>query len=299
MSTLPGPNDDPFAEVTDQVPFSPVRTAVGWIRFAVAHSLAGGRTVLELIGGMVLLFVSACRWIGRSAYDRKVRLGKSAVVSQIVRVGVRSVFIVSLVSGCVGLILALQLAPPLDEFGGKSAVANIIGVAVLRELGPLIGSIVLTGFAGASIAAQLGTMVVSEEIEALEAHALNPIRFLVVPRVLACAASMTCLAVIANTVAISAAMAISVWGLDIPAQEYWANTLAQCKPIDLLTGLFKALIFGTLIGVVSCFNGLSVDPRDGADGVGKATTNTVVQCVVAIILADLVFTAVFFALDLN
>jgi hypothetical protein len=141
--------------------------------------------ILNHIGEVMNLLFSASRWLWRTMTFKKYRLGKSAIVSQICRIGVQSIFIVVLVSGSVGLILALQLSPPLDDFGQRDKIANIIAVAVLRELGPLIGAIVLTGFAGASIAAELGTMVVSEEIEALEASALNPVRFLVVPRILA------------------------------------------------------------------------------------------------------------------
>jgi phospholipid/cholesterol/gamma-HCH transport system permease protein len=258
----------------------------------------GARTleVLDQCGAAMHLVWQAIYWIGRALYLRRIRLGRVALVSQIVRIGVRSIFIVSLVSGVVGLILALQLSPPLDDFGRRDLVANIIGVAVLRELGPLIGAIVLTGFAGAAIAAEIGTMVVSEEIEALEAHALNPIRFLVVPRLLASVLAMTCLGVIASTVSIACSVAISVTVLDIPYQQYMTNLLDQAKLADFISGFIKGGVFGLLIGVIACLNGLKV--VGGAAGVGNATTNTVVQCVVAIIFADLVFTAVFYAVGL-
>ncbi len=251
---------------------------------------------LEQIGRAVYLLVSMLGWIYRAMTIKKVRIGRAAIVTQTVRVGVRSVFIVSLVSGCVGLILAFQLSPPLDQFGQRELVANIISVAVLRELGPLIGAIVLTGFAGASITAEIGTMVVGEEIEALDAMALDPVRFLVVPRVIAAVISMTCLGVIASIVSILAALTISVLVLDIPMATYIENTLTQAKLVDFLTGTGKASIFGLLIGLIACSNGLNVS--GGASGVGKATTNTVVQCIVAIVLADLVFTAIFYALNL-
>jgi len=251
---------------------------------------------LEQIGRAVYLLVSMLGWIYRAMTIKKVRIGRAAIVTQTVRVGVRSVFIVSLVSGCVGLILAFQLSPPLDQFGQRELVANIISVAVLRELGPLIGAIVLTGFAGASITAEIGTMVVGEEIEALDAMALDPVRFLVVPRVIAAVISMTCLGVIASIVSILAALSISVLVLDIPMATYIENTLTQAKLVDFLTGTGKASIFGLLIGLIACSNGLNVS--GGASGVGKATTNTVVQCIVAIVLADLVFTAIFYALNL-
>lgn len=252
--------------------------------------------LLDRVGAALLLFLEAMAWVWRSMTQPRVRLGRSAIISQIVRVGVRSIFIVSLVSGVVGLILALQLAPPLDEFGQRPLVANVIGVAVLRELGPLIGAIVLTGFAGASIAAEIGTMVVSEEIEALEAHALNPIRFLVVPRVLASILSMTALGVIASVMAIACATLISVTLLEIPYNVFVANLKAQAGFADFFSGFVKGGIFGMLIGLIACYNGLSV--TGGAAGVGTATTVTVVQCIVAIIFADLVFTAIFFAVGL-
>lgn len=266
----------------------------GWL--GLIESLGARlRTGLSAIGGVVFLTADALSIIFAWLL-RRGRLGRVAVVSQIVRVGVRSILITSLVSGAVGLILALQLAPPLDEFGSKPLVANIISVAVLRELGPLIGAIVLTGFAGASITAEIGTMVVGEEIEALEAHALSPIRFLVVPRVLATLVSMTALSVISSAVSIASALTISVVALDIPFATFWQNMIAQAKAIDFITGTAKGSLFGLLIGSIACYNGLTV--TGGAAGVGKATTGTVVQCVVAIVLADLVFTAVFYALKL-
>lgn len=261
-------------------------------------ALIGRRTIgiLDHTGDVFYLFTDTSRWFFRGLFSRRYRLGKSAIVSQVCRVGVESIFIVSLVSAAVGLILALQLSPPLDDFGQRDKVANIIAVAVLRELGPLIGAIVLTGFAGASIAAEIGTMVVSEEIEALEASALNPIRFLVVPRLLASTVSMTCLGVISSFCAIVAALMISVTMLGIPYETYVDNMLTQAKLVDFWTGVAKGGVFGTLIGIIACSNGLRV--TGGAAGVGRATTYTVVECVVAIVVADLVFTAIFFALGL-
>ena len=261
-------------------------------------ALIGRRAIgiLDHSGEVFYLLIDTTRWLLRGLFLKKYRLGKNAIVSQICRVGVQSIFIVALVSGSVGLILALQLSPPLDEFGQRDKVANIITVAVLRELGPLIGAIVLTGFAGASIAAEIGTMVVSEEIEALEASALNPIRFLVVPRLLAASVSMTALGVISSFCSIIAALGISVMVLGIPYETYVDNMLTQAKLVDFWTGVVKGGIFGTLIGIIACANGLRV--TGGAAGVGRATTYTVVECIVAIVVADLVFTAIFFAFGL-
>jgi phospholipid/cholesterol/gamma-HCH transport system permease protein len=172
-----------------------------------------------------------------------------------------------------------------------------VGVAVTRELGPLIAAIVLTGFAGASIAAELGTMKVGEEIEALEAMALNPIRFLVVPRVIATAVSLVVLSVFADICSIVMGGLIGITVLDIPYETYKLNTINQLRPVDFNTGLIKAAVFGTLLGLIACSNGLRV--TGGAAGVGRATTNTVVQSTVAIVICDLLFSSLFYSLGLN
>jgi len=161
----------------------------------------------------------------------------------------------------------------------------------------LIRAIVLTGFAGASIAAELGTMVVGEEVEALRAHALNPVRFLVVPRIVATVIALLVLAVIGELVALTAGWTIGVTLLDIQSSIYIHNTIEQLEMADFFTGMFKAGVFGVILGSIASYNGLSV--TGGAAGVGKATTNTVVHSIVAIIVSDLLFTAVFYRLGLS
>jgi phospholipid/cholesterol/gamma-HCH transport system permease protein len=249
-----------------------------------------------LVGGVAYLVRDVLMWITRR-FTRRVRLGRTAVVTQVVRVGVRSIGIVMLVCGCVGFILALQMEPPLADFGQTDKIANIIGVAVFRELGPLISAIVLTGFAGASIAAEIGTMVVGEEIEALEAHALNPVRFLVVPRVLATVASLVLLTALADVTAVCSGGAMTILFLEVPYDVYKTNTIEQLSVSDFVTGLVKAAVFGLILSALACYNGLRVS--GGAAGVGRATTDTVVQTVVAVIVADLIFTAVFFSVGLT
>ena len=251
---------------------------------------------LDHIGELWWLLNDTIVWVVRAFTRPKVKLGGVAIASQMVRVGVSSIFIVALVAGAIGFILAFQMAPPLDSLGSVDLIPNIIAVAVLRELGPLIAAIVLVGFAGASIAAEIGTMVVGEEIEALEAHALNPVRFLVVPRVIATIISLACLAVISDIMGILASALMSKTILHISWTAYYDGTLAQVGPIDFITGLCKAAIFGGLIGLIACGNGLKV--TGGAAGVGKATTSTVVESVVAVIFADLIFTVVFYALKM-
>ena len=253
--------------------------------------------IFEFLGGISGLLLDVFRWIYRSMFYKDIRFGRAATISQIVRIGFRSIGIVCLVCGCIGLILAFQMEPPLATFGQTDKIANIVGVAVLRELGPLISAIVLTGFAGAAIAAELGTMVVGEEIEALEAQALNPIRFLAVPRVIATVISLVLLTIIGDVVAILAACFVSVELLGVPYELYVANTLAQVSLSDFTTGLLKAAVFGLILVAIACYNGFRVS--GGAAGVGKATTDTVVQTIVTIVITDLLFTAIFYQLGWN
>jgi len=225
---------------------------------------------------------------------RGKRTGWASLWVQMDRVGVRSIGIVSLVMFCIGSILALQMAPLLDGFGVVSRVADIISIAVFRELGPLVSAVVLTGFAGASIAAELGTMVVSEELEALEAGAINPIRFLVVPRVIATTIMMICVAVVGDVMGILGGWVVAVTLLDLGPLQYINRTLDILKLSDFLTGLLKAGVFGMLISSMACYLGMTV--TGGAMGVGRATTRTVVLTIVALITVDLIFTSVLYAL---
>ena len=265
---------------------------------ALANQWADGViSTLELIGSITLLAGLVLKWLHRALFRRQVRFGFPAAVAQMVRVGVRSISIVMLVSGCIGIILALQTSPSLSDFGQTDKVANLIAVAVFRELGPLVAAIVLTGFAGASIAAEIGTMVVGEEIEALESMALDPVRFLVVPRVLATTFSLVLLAVIGDLTSVIMGGVTGVFFLDIPYELYKSNTINQLELRDFTTGLFKAGVFGTILGLIACHNGLRV--TGGAAGVGRATTDTVVQTVVMVVLADLLFSALFYAFGWN
>jgi phospholipid/cholesterol/gamma-HCH transport system permease protein len=175
-------------------------------------------------------------------------------------------------------------------------VADIIGIAMFRELGPLVSAIVLTGFAGASIAAEIGTMVVSEEIEAMEAQAISPIRFLVVPRVLATTVMMICLAVVGDLMGVMGGALVAYASLDISLRQYFDRTFDAVVMKDFITGLIKAGVFGMIISSLACYLGLGV--TGGAQGVGTATTRTVVLTIVALIMVDLMFTAGFYYLNL-
>ena len=251
---------------------------------------------LRYIGSLALLLAATLGWMVRSLRFRRARSRAGGLAAQIVRVGSSSLGIVILVQIFMGVILALQLTPPLrDPWHQEAQVSRIIGVAGFRMLGPIITAVVLTGFAGASIAAELGTMVVSEEIEALEAMAMSPVRFLVLPRVVATTIAMLLLTVIANVMIALGGYVISLLVLGAESYVgYWDRMRDQLRALDFATGLIMAGVFGLLISLIACREGLHV--RGGAEGVGRATTMTVVYSIVGIILAAAVFTAIFFVL---
>jgi phospholipid/cholesterol/gamma-HCH transport system permease protein len=269
-----------------------------WVAAALGRFvLMVGHRFFSRLGGMSLLLGKTTHYTAIGLLVPGKKIGCDALLIQMVRVGVRAVPIVILVQLAIGMILPLQMFPKLDEFGQSEQIATINAIAGVRELGPLMTAIVLCGFAGASIAAELGTMVTSEEIEAMEASALNPVRFLVVPRLLATIIMTVMLTIVADVVMVASGMFTSV-KLGIDPDTYFQLTIEAVEVSGFITGLVKAAVFGLLIGVIACFLGMSVKPWEGSEGVGRATTNTVVFCIVAIITADAIFTLIFYAYGL-
>lgn len=256
-----------------------------------------GVRVFSMFGGMFLLLAQSASFGARGLFVPGARVSQEALLAQMVRVGIRAVPIVVLVQMAIGMILPLQMFPKLDQFGQSEQVATINAIAAFREFGPLMTAVVLSGFAGASITAELGSMVTAEEIEALRALALNPVRFLVVPRMLATVIMTVLLTVIADVVMVVGGWLTSM-KLGIDSDVYYQLTREAVSITGFATGLVKAGVFGLLIGLIACFLGLSVKPWQGSSGVGHATTNTVVYSIVAIIAADAVFTVIFYSYGL-
>ena len=251
-------------------------------------------SAVSYLGGVLRLLLDVMARVRRGLVSRDARISREALVQQAVRVGVKSIPIVMLVQLFIGIILALNMAPTLASYGQIERVADVVAIAIVRELGPLLTAIVLSGFAGASIAAELGTMVEGEEIKALRAHAPDPIRFLIVPRVIATTVMMIGLVVLADVVGLIGGFITGVFILDVSPQTYIDNTQAILTNRDYLTGLFKAGVFGVIIAGLASYEGLNV--RGGAEGVGRATTATVVKTIVALIGADCLATAIFYKL---
>lgn len=211
---------------------------------------------------------------------------------QLLREGVNSIPIVALLSFTVGLILAMQTSYNLERWGAANYFPALVSIATVRELGPLISSIIISGRVGASIAAELGTMVVAEEIDALRSMSLHPVKFLVVPRVVALFIMLPCLTMLSNISSIGGAFVFGSATLEMSFATFTQMSFEYMARKDIWSGLLKAAVFSFLISGISCYKGLTV--TGGAEGVGRATTESVVHSIFAIILVDGLFTAIFY-----
>jgi phospholipid/cholesterol/gamma-HCH transport system permease protein len=235
---------------------------------------------------------------GRAAYyafvapfqGKPLRLQRA--VSQAMDVGVRALPILSLITFFIGLILALQAAYELRRFGAMNYVATAVAVSMSRELGPLITAIVVIGRSGSAFAAEIGTMKVTEEIDALETMAISPIRFLVTPKFLAMIVMLPCLTIWANAMGILGGSLFGVAQADFTFRRYIQVSLDSLFLRDIMTGLVKSVMFGITITAVGCQEGLATGA--GAEQVGRSTTRAVVVSIFLVVLVDLVFTSLFF-----
>lgn len=246
-----------------------------------------GHRLLELIGE-VTHWLLVAPWRGKGIrWDR--------TFEQIVKVGVEGVSIVTFLSFLIGAVLALNGASQLRQFGASIYIANLVGVSMSREMAPLITAVIVAGRSGSAITAELGTMVVSEEIDAMHTMALPPGRFLLVPRILALLCAVPCLTILSNLAGIFGGYWVGVILLGLGSRNYLQQTEQALLIGDLVTGLIKSVVFALLIGFVACYRGFYV--RGGAEGVGTNTTASVVTSIVLCILADAVFTTIFFYLE--
>ena len=249
--------------------------------------VAAGRQMLEIIGEITHgLFVAP--WQGKGVkWDR--------TVEQVVKIGVEGIPIVTFLSFLIGAVLALNAASQLRQFGAAIYIANLVGVSMSREMAPLITAIIVAGRSGSAITAELGTMVVSEEVDAMRTMALSPSRFLLIPRVLALLCAVPCLTVLSNLAGIFGGYWVGVIVLGLGSRNYVQQTAQSLLISDLVTGMVKSIVFAGLIGLVSCYRGFYV--QGGAEGVGTNTTASVVTSIVLCILADAIFTTIFFYIE--
>ncbi|HUP44210.1 MAG TPA: ABC transporter permease [Thermoanaerobaculia bacterium] len=220
-------------------------------------------------------------------------LERSLLMAQFDQVGVRSISIVVITSAFIGMVLALQTAYSLADFGGKLFVGRVVSLSLVRELAPVLMSLMVGGRVGAGMAAEIGTMKVTEQIDALRALATNPVRKLVVPRVIATTLMFPLLTVISCALGILGGMLIAVANLHVSANYYMRSVVESIAYNDLASGIGKTFFFGFAVGLIACYNGLRTS--GGADGVGRATTVTVVSGAITVLIMDFFLTKLFLA----
>jgi phospholipid/cholesterol/gamma-HCH transport system permease protein len=207
------------------------------------------------------------------------------------RAGADGLPIVFLISLLLGLVLAFQAAITLRQYGANVYIADMVSLSITRELGPLMVAIIVSGRSGAAFAAELGTMKVSEEVDALTTLGLCPYRFLVFPRVIALLLVLPLLTLLGDLIAIVGGLVVAVFGLDLTPWTYIDRTREAIDLWDIFSGVLKSTVFAIAIGTIACERGLSTN--GGAEGVGRSTTSAVVTCLFHIVLIDSAFTIVF------
>jgi len=223
---------------------------------------------------------------------RKKPVSRKSFFAQAVFAGIDSLIIVFFVDFFIGMVLAMQSAYQLEQLGATLYVAALVGVSMTREIGPVLTSLVIAGRVGAAITAELATMKVTEQVEALQTLSLNPVRYLVAPRFLALLIMLPCLVILGNFVGIFGGYVIGVTNLGLPSGLYVDTTFEFLTQKDILTGLLKSAVFGMIIALIACHEGLSTE--GGAEGVGRSTTRSVVTSFILIIIADAILTAIFY-----
>ncbi len=248
-----------------------------------------GRPFLALVEGfgeITVLFLSAVGWAFRPPFRFRVLL------KQMEFVGVRSFWVVVVTGAFTGMVISLQTFYGFRMFSAESLVGGILALSVSRELGPVITGLVVAGRAGSAIAAELGTMRVTQQIDALASMAVDPVQYLVTPRILAGVVMLPLLVIMADFIGFVGGYFVGVELLGINKGMFMAKTLELMEMSDLVNGLIKASVFGLILTLVGCHKGYSTS--GGAEGVGRATTDAVVISSLAILISDYFLTAVMF-----
>ena len=253
------------------------------------------RNALQHLSSVIWLLIETVEETIENMRQGRAPFRLSIFFEQTDRAGVGSLPLVSLVSFFLGLTMALLTGYQLRTFGTERLVPGLVAVGFTRELGPLLTGIMLAARIGAAYTAELGTMTVAEEVEAIEAMGIGPLRFLVSPRLLAVVLLTPCLVVVSNIAAMIGALIVCRWQLDISPDYYLQLINESMQNRDIIAGMVKSILFGLIISLVSCYKGLTV--RGGAAGVGDATTSSVVTAITVVIgfdtLANIILVALY------
>lgn len=243
------------------------------------------RDAMLQVGGLAELAVQTVQQTIRGPFEGPLLL------VQLDQIGVKSLSIVAITALFIGMVLALQTAYSLAEFGGKLFIGKVVSLSLVRELAPVLMSLMVGGRVGAGITAEIGTMKVTEQIDALRALATNPVRKLVVPKVLATTLMLPLLTIVACALGILGGLLIAVGNLHLTANFYLRSVIETVRYNDLASGIGKTFFFGFAIALIACYNGLRT--TGGADGVGRATTATVVTASISVLIMDFFLTKFF------
>ncbi len=249
-----------------------------------------GRTFLrflEVTGRLTLFAVTA---VGHCV---RPPLYPRLIGRQMIEIGYYSLPVVGLTAIFTGMVLALQSYTGFARFSAESAIPNVVIVSITRELGPVLAGLMVAGRVGAAMAAEIGTMRVTEQIDALDTLATNPYKYLIAPRLIAGVAMMPILVLIADIIGVFGGYLVSIYKLGFNPYIYMKNTIDFMEPQDVISGLVKAAVFGFLITLMGCYHGFN--SKGGAQGVGAATTNAVVSASILILSSNYLITEMFFA----
>ncbi len=215
------------------------------------------------------------------------------ILRQIIEIGYYSLPVVGLTAIFTGMVLALQSYTGFARFNAEGAIANVVVLSITRELAPVLAGLMVAGRIGAAMAAEIGTMRVTEQIDALTTLSTNPFKYLIAPRILAGVLTLPCLVLIADIIGVMGGYIVSIHKLGFNPSVYLHRTWEFLQPLDVISGLVKASVFGFLIALMGCYHGYH--SRGGAEGVGTATTNAVVSASILILAFNYVVTEIFFA----
>jgi phospholipid/cholesterol/gamma-HCH transport system permease protein len=258
-----------------------------WLKFVDRFGRKGSQ-MLEYIGGLSQLVAETLKGcFTRPFYSTEV-------LNQMDELGVKSLSITGITAFVTGGVLALQTAYSLEAFGGKQFVGRVVALSLVRELGPILTALMVAGRVGSGITAELGSMTVTEQVDALRTMAISPVRRLVVPRTIATIVMLPVLTSIADLLGIVGGLGIAVLEIHMTAQDYITSIWQQLQISDIGSGLAKTVFFGLEIAAIGSFNGLQV--QGGAASVGRATTRTVVLASICILISDFFLTKLFLAL---
>jgi len=256
----------------------------------IGFAQALGQRILRAsryLGNFIIFMVRALIGIFKPPYEPKI------IYHQFLNIGFYSLPVVGMTAIFSGAVLALQSYSGFSRFSAESSIATVVVLSITRELGPVLAGLMVAGRVGAAIAAEIGTMRVTEQIDALYTLSTDPIKYLVSPRILAAAITLPCLVLIGDVIGVMGGYVVSVKKLDFNSANYIINTFKYLERIDVISGLVKAFIFGIIISTISCFCGYY--SGKGAKGVGSATTMAVVNSSIMILLSNYIITELFFS----